>query len=51
VKPESDQTVYQAGAALGQRPSSSVPEMILHSRGDLEIIEEQNEPENHSELD
>ncbi len=33
--------------ALGQRPCSSVPDMMLHSRGDLAIIEEQNEMNEH----
>ena len=33
--------------AIGQRPCSSVPDMMLHSRGDLAIIEEQNEMTEH----
>jgi hypothetical protein len=28
-----------------------MPENILHSGADVDIIEEQNEPENHSEQD
>lgn len=44
---DSDSQNTQTQEALGQRPCSSVPDMMLHSRGDLAIIEEQNEMNEH----
>ena len=51
VSKEPDDAVKNHLTVQMPRRCGSVPEIILNSRPDLDIIEEQNEQENHSEND